>query len=1173
MGSSDIIFGAEAIAQRYVDEGIPPISFQESREQWIELFNRSDSTVNLGGWKFVDGIRFEFPEATELRPGEWIVIPSDVDLLAELHSEVSAVGEFRGDLSRAGERLELADASGNPVDVVHYHDGGRWPKAADGGGSSLELRDPDANNAIAEAWAASDESDATGWRTYSYRGTAERSAVGQDNQWRDFAAGLLSAGEILIDDISVIEEPDGAAEQLITNVDFNSNDTGWRLLGNHRHSEIIIDPESPGNKVLRLVATGPTEHMHNHLETTLNSRIVNGREYQISFRAKWISGSNQLHTRLYFNRLPRVNVIDRPLTGGTPGRRNSLAQSNIGPTFTHLSHSPVVPDANESTTIQAIAEDPDGVAQMTLRYSVNDSEFASMSMTAAGNGRYEATVPGQPESAIVHFYVTAEDGAGTTSLFPASGPAARAAYKVQDGNAESNGLQNFRIIVTNEDRGWMHRDINVMSNDRIPATVIVDEKHVYYDVGVRLKGSERARSQNPRVGFNVRFNADEKFRGIHETVSIDRSEGVGTGQFEMLFDVMISNSGGILSRYYDLIQLISPQDRHVGGAVLQLARYEDIFIDSQFGDGSEGTRYEYELIYYPTTDDANNYKRPQPDNVVGTNVRNLGDHEEDYRWNFLIKDDREQDNFEPIMAYAKHFSKRSSEFDDGLEEVVDVDNWLRGMAYAVLSGAGDNAGAGSQHNGMYYARPDGRVIFLPHDMDFAFSANRSITDNLEVQKIARIPRFARIYYGHLHDIAETTYNREYMQLWTDHFDQLLPRQRWSSHLSYINSRSRNVLSQVDRKSREIEFAVLNESPLTTDANRITIQGTGWFNVRKIRLAGSDAELVVNWTDLTEWAVDLPVFPGSNDYLLEALDFQENIIATTEIAVTGTGTISPASSENLRITEVHYHPADLSESEKEAGLTDPNDFEFLELANYSDGPIDLDGVRFVNGIAFEFDGDTLLSAGERVLLVRNQTAFEFRYPDANVSGIFDGGLANDGERITLIDALGVQIADVRYNDRAPWPIDADGEGYSLIFVGGDESSVQRWQPSATIGGTPGWSDAVSLQQWMTENEVADVLSDTDHDGAAALLEYRFGTAPMRSNSVIFTTPRPRMLHYPVSLHSESVLLTLEYSSDLANWQPVTAEATFEGLLHNRDDATATATWSLSPGHYRLSATLD
>src|SRR5205085_12580889 len=87
---------------------------------------------------------------------------------------------------------------------------------------------------------------------------------------------------------------------------FATGTNKWRIIGNH-HGEVIDDPDLPGNKVLRLVATGGTEHMSNHGETTFvgNRDVVNGCEYLISFRATWISGSRQFHTRLYFNRLAR----------------------------------------------------------------------------------------------------------------------------------------------------------------------------------------------------------------------------------------------------------------------------------------------------------------------------------------------------------------------------------------------------------------------------------------------------------------------------------------------------------------------------------------------------------------------------------------------------------------------------------------------------------------------------------------------------------------------------------------------------------------------------------------------------------------------------------------------------------------------------------------------------
>ena len=1167
--SSDIIFGARVFKNVATTPAIPAIPFTESDEQWIELHNRSEQPVDLSGWSFGDGIQYVFEDGVSLPANGRLVLARDAELVQSLHPGLDVHGEFNGRLSQQGERIELNDANRNPVDRVRYHDGGRWPGGADGGGSSLELRDPDADNAVAEAWAPSNESDKTKWRTYVYSGEASRSRVGPDNQWREFNMGMLTAGEILIDDISVIEEPNGSAEELITDGGFDSGLEDWRPRGNHRHSEIIDDPDEPGNKVLRLVATGPTEHMSNQVETTLASRVSNGREYRISFRAKWITGGNQLHTRLYFNRMAKVNVIDRPATGGTPGARNSTAEPNIGPTFTHFLHSPAVPEPAVPTTVNVELADPDGVEAVTLFYSADGEPFQSIAMAASGAGSYEGAIPGQDAGTIVHFYAAATDQLGANSFYPRLGPESRAAYEVNDGEAATTELQNFRIVVTKEDRDWMHRDINVMSNDRVPGTVIYREDEIYYDIRFRLKGSERARSQNPRVGFNVRFNADQKFRGIHETASIDRSEGVGTGQFEMLFDVMMANSTGQMARYYDLIQIIAPQDRHVGGAVLQIGRYEDVFT-AQFENGGEGTRYEYELVYYPTSADRDGNKRPQPDGVVGTPVRNLGDDEEDYRWSFLKKDHREADDFSAMIAYCKHFSKRNQEFEDGLEEVVDADQWLRGMAYAVLSGAGDNAGAGSQHNGMYYARPDGRVMFLPHDMDFAFDASRSITANPEAAKIARIPRFGRLYYGHLHDIATTTYNREYMQQWTDHFDELLPRQRWSSHLSYINSRSNNVLQQVRRRAAEVDFSVDADGPFQTSENRFVIEGEGWFNVREIRLAETGEALEVLWTDETDWQTTVPVSPGLNTYALEAVDFSGNLIGSAEFSITGTGSTAPASAATLTVSELHYHPADPTEEEIAAGFTDADLFEFAEVWNASSGPIDLTGVAFTAGVAFAFEENTKLEPNRRLVIVRDLAAFRARYPnvpETAIAGTFTGGLANNGESITLTDAVGLTIADFRYNDRTPWPVDADGAGYSLVLA--DQRSLSSplgWRPSAGTGGTPGESDSIAFPVQLNAH------ADDDLDGSTNLAEYFAGTPPKTANGILF--PSSGVIQYPVSLTSEHVTARLQSSLNLIDWSSVPEEQ-FDGLRHLGDSPTATATWNVpaTGEYYRLLVTAD
>ncbi|HTD88046.1 MAG TPA: lamin tail domain-containing protein, partial [Candidatus Binatia bacterium] len=272
----DVVFGIEI---RGNVETVPAIPFGRSPEGWVELYNRSSTQVDLTGWRMDEGIDFRFASNTLIPAGGYLVLAKNpADLLARFQG-ISVTGPYENALSRRGERLVLRDAADNAVNVVPYSDDGRWPERADGRGASLELRDPRADNAAGETWAASDERQRSSWQSYSYRGVAAASAVGPDNQWREFVIGLLDAGEVLLDDISVVETNATSPIQLIQNGSFTTGTNTWRIIGNH-HGEVIDDPDQPGNKVLHLVATGAAEHMSNHGETTLaNGRqVVNGNE-------------------------------------------------------------------------------------------------------------------------------------------------------------------------------------------------------------------------------------------------------------------------------------------------------------------------------------------------------------------------------------------------------------------------------------------------------------------------------------------------------------------------------------------------------------------------------------------------------------------------------------------------------------------------------------------------------------------------------------------------------------------------------------------------------------------------------------------------------------------------------------------------------------------------------
>ena len=50
-----------------------PISSNDD-DQYVELYNRSTNTVNLGGWQLTGGISFTFPSNTVLVPDSYLVV-------------------------------------------------------------------------------------------------------------------------------------------------------------------------------------------------------------------------------------------------------------------------------------------------------------------------------------------------------------------------------------------------------------------------------------------------------------------------------------------------------------------------------------------------------------------------------------------------------------------------------------------------------------------------------------------------------------------------------------------------------------------------------------------------------------------------------------------------------------------------------------------------------------------------------------------------------------------------------------------------------------------------------------------------------------------------------------------------------------------------------------------
>ncbi|MCP4192425.1 MAG: hypothetical protein GY768_17565 [Planctomycetaceae bacterium] len=1089
--SSDAIFGLELTAASIVEPGVPATPFQENNEEWVELYNRSLQPVDLSGWSLDDAVEFEFPEGTIIPADNYLVVAKAPVRLAEQYPAANIIGPFEGRLNNGDERIVLRDSLNNRLDQVHYYDGGRWPSAADGGGASLELESPFADNSIAEAWSASVPNPDSQWKSYSIRMTgANPEGLSSPVAFHELVLGLLDEGEVLLDNIQLTEDPAKDAVQLMQNGDFEQDSIGeapahWRWVGNHNRTQVIVDPKDQSNQVMQIVADGPTEHMSNHGESTFANgvRVSSSKEYELSFDALWVNGSPQLNSRLYFARGGATTVLETNSRQGTPGEKNSTWVNNAGPLYSDLRHQPVVPQADEPVVVSIHAVDADGIGDMTLHYAVRRGEFQSVSMEINADGRFQATIPGQAKGATVQFYVTGTDQRGVQTQFPAEGAASRALYKVDDplDNGTGHGL---RILMNRNDVSTLHRADNVMSNGRLGATVIYNDEEVFYDVGVRLRASGYGR-RGQLAGFNVQFDPQKKFRDVHQTIALDRgavfSNGNGGGvrgqpgasAHELLIYQVINHAGGIAGMYDDVVYVDAPRSGNTGLALLKMARYSSDFVDTFFEDGGDGSLYKYELIYHTnsTVDGNPESVKQAPNAVMGTDISDLGDDKEAYRHNFILKNNRARDDYDGIMELGKAFSKRGESLDEATQEIMDMDAWMRTFALQSLVGTADTYNMGLAHNLELFVRPDGKVVPLPWDVDhgFYYSTNGSLLGRggSNLARVIKLPHNKRLFYKHLLDLVQTTYNTEYLTAWAQHYEEMTQHKDVGDFfVDYVKDRSEFVLSRLDRDAPRIPFAITADpnGPLQVNDLVVALEGTGWIDVHAIRLKGSEEIAEVAWLDDERWQITFPLLPGENQIELEAFNYQGEKVGADQVVVVSNAERSPLF-DHLRLVEVMYHPAEPTADELAVNPDwQQDDFEFVEFLNTSDSiTLDLTGVRFTDGPAETYDlgaKQPALQPGQRVVVVSNAEAFASRYPGVSFVGEFAGNLRNSGERLRIEDQQGTALIDFVYSDDAPWPEEADGAGASLELVdpvsnaAADLSKAEVWKASAPMGGSPG-----------------------------------------------------------------------------------------------------------------------
>ena len=121
-------------------------------DEFVEIYNASDATVDLSGWTLADsfGVRFTFPQGATLAPRAVVVVFGGGDPARFHLPGAEGVGVFASHeglgISNSGDAIYLSDPTGTPVDSVSFGDEAgndrALTRAVDGDASSALIPHP-----------------------------------------------------------------------------------------------------------------------------------------------------------------------------------------------------------------------------------------------------------------------------------------------------------------------------------------------------------------------------------------------------------------------------------------------------------------------------------------------------------------------------------------------------------------------------------------------------------------------------------------------------------------------------------------------------------------------------------------------------------------------------------------------------------------------------------------------------------------------------------------------------------------------------------------------------------------------------------------------------------------------------------------------------------------------
>lgn len=1034
------------------------------REEFIELYNPSNAPVNLSLWRLRNAVEYVFPSGTTIPAGGYLVVASEPATIQSRYG-VTALGPWSGNLSSDGERLTLRDAADNIVDEVNYKAEFPWPIAADGNGASMELINPALDNDLGSSWASplNPMQPSPGAQNQVFA----TNAAPNIRQVSHTPKSPASTNQVLV--TAKVTDPQGVASvtlqyQVVTPGNYIPAFLPFTV------AQLNANPKAtpPANPAFEASTNWITVTMH---DDGMDGDAVAGDDiYSVTLPVQ----PNRTLVRYRITCTDGLGATWRAPFADDPSLNFAYFVYDAVPAYGTVSAS----DMQNALPIYFLLTRK---ADFDVCNAYNGADqIQQFNGSLANEARFAFNWPG----AIVY------DGEVYDHI----------RYRLRGANGRyQNGKRNFRFKF-NDGRNFAAKDefgnlyprkwasmssakgqsnretvtfsLNEYLNYLLMNKVSVPSPNSHYFQWRVVRGALEAPNAYDGDFYGltwVQEDYDANFLKAHNLPKgnlyklinarralDDYGDMVGQRRYQGAFAV---TNGGDAVRIQNA--LLNPNASQTDAWLLANVNYtnwyayhticEAVRNYDTWPSANKNAAWFFDTDYNATNDyNGRFWTLPWDTTDTWGPTWNEG---KDLAWNGIwgstanIHTNMLRD-YRNTMREIRDLLFQPDQINPMIDAVAAR---ISAIAPADLARWSYSTPSGSSYASMAMPGPGftGGLAGYVQDMkDFMFtggvkswwldrsavSAGGWITRLDTVANDPAIPAKPTIYYVGATNYPLNDLTFECLPFADPQGAGTFGAMEW--RLAEV--RNTNQPTADARVIPPLEWdALWTSGTLTTFSNRITIPGiyVQAQKVYRVRVRHQD-----NTTRWSKWSDPVEFSVTSAD-------------VTAQLRA------------GLRFTEIMYNPPAF-------GVYSGDELEFLELKNISGSPLDLSGLTFTAGITFTFPSGTTLGAGQFFLLGRNAAALAAKYPGLIVNGIYTGKLDNGGETVRLSTPTGATVLEVTYDDGPPWPVTADGLGWSLVL---DDAVAGTYRPSTAAGGSPGADDPASTTPAIVINEV---LAHTD-----------------------------------------------------------------------------------------------